>query len=136
MLAAPAQTGAARQLEQGLLVADVGMHPTAAEQADDVQARAARPHMLHRGDECLILEEAPIVDLAVDERDRLDHHEPGAQVEMADLGVAHLARRQADVALGGMQQAPGAAGAPGVDVGRLRQADCVTLALLTLTPAI
>ena len=49
----------------------------------------------------LVLEEAAVGDRVVDPRQVLLDDRPGAEVEVADLGVAHLAVGQADVAAGG-----------------------------------
>ena len=47
---------------------------------------------------------SPSRDGVADPRQVLHHDAAGADIEVADLGIAHLARRQADVAAGGAQE--------------------------------
>ena len=62
-------------------------------------ARLAAPARRPRGAPAGV-EERAVGDRGVDPRQVLEHGPAGAEVEVADLGVAHLARRQADRVLG------------------------------------
>ena len=66
-------------------------------------SRCSRPRGLERArsqapTQHLVLEEAAVGDRVVDPRQVLLDDRAGAEVEVADLGVAHLPVRQADVA--------------------------------------
>ena len=89
-----------RELRDGDEVAVVGMDPAGADEADDVQGAAARHRPVAGLDERGPLEEAPVGDGRVDPGQVLEHRTAGTEVQVADLGVAHLLGRQADVALG------------------------------------
>jgi hypothetical protein len=52
---------------------------------------------VNRGANGRVLEELAIADRFGDAGEVLIHHSSGAQVHVADFGVAHLAVRQADV---------------------------------------
>ena len=84
---------------QRLDVLPAGVDAAVGDQADQVQAaaRAVRA-ALAGGAQRLVLEEAAVGDRVVDPRQVLLDDRPGAEVEVADLGVAHLPVRQADVA--------------------------------------
>ena len=69
------------------------------DEAEQVQAAAgAAPGALAGGEQRLVLEEAAVGDRVVDPRQVLLDDRAGAEVEVADLGVAHLPVGQADVA--------------------------------------
>ena len=62
---------------------------------------------LRLGDQVLqnfIFRQAAILDGGIDARQILRHHSPGADIHVADFGVAHLARRQAHGTARGLQQ--------------------------------
>src|SRR5262245_8349017 len=106
------------------------------QQADDVELRAALLDVAHRVVKRLVLKETAVGDAVVDQRDVLHYHKAGPQVEVADLRVAHLTRRQADIFLGGAKQRPWAVGAPAIDVGRPRHRDAITGGFGAFTPAV
>ena len=88
----------AGELHERLEVLDRGVHAALGDQADEVDARRV-PHRLPQG---LVLGQRAVRDGGVDAREVLRHDRARAEVEMADLGVAHLALGQADrLALGG-----------------------------------
>ena len=91
---------AGRQRDEGDEVAVVGMDATRPDEADDVQA-AVHPRLSGAGrDERRPRRERPVGDRRVDPRQILEDRPPGAEVQVADLGVAHLTGRQADCVLG------------------------------------
>ena len=85
-----------RELHQGHEMTVVGMDPTGADQADQVEAaeRSRRPPA--RRHEGRPIEEAAVGDRRVDAREVLEDRTAGPQVQVTHLRVAHLARRQAD----------------------------------------
>ena len=86
---------ARRQLHERDEVAVVGMNATGADEPHGVQAPGLlRP--LARRDERGSRVERAVSDGGVDARQVLEHRATGAQVEVADLGVAHLPGGQAD----------------------------------------
>jgi hypothetical protein len=68
----------------------------------DAPARLADPRQeaLQGG----LARQRAVGDGLVDARQLLHHHAAGAEIDMADLGVAHLAGGQADMELRGLQQ--------------------------------
>ena len=66
---------------------------------------AARFKFLDKLDERGGAIDLAVGDRVVDARQVLHHHAPGADVEMADLGIAHLAIGQSDILAGGVQEA-------------------------------
>ena len=81
----------------------VGMDAARPDEADEVETAArvrGSPACL---EERRALEEAAVGDRGVDPRQVLEDRPAGTEVEMTDLGVAHLPRRQADRALRGAQ---------------------------------
>ncbi len=91
------------ELDRRLDVLPAGVDAAVGDQTEQVQAPAravARP--LAGAEQSLVLEEAAVGDRVVDPGQVLLDDRAGAEVEVADLGVAHLALWQADVtALGG-----------------------------------
>ena len=81
-------------------VAVVGVDAARPDQADEVEAAARPGGPPARLEQGRALEEAAVGDRGVDPRQVLEDGPAGAQVEVADLGVAHLAGRQADRVLG------------------------------------
>ncbi len=91
------------ELDRRLDVLPAGVHAAVGDEAEQVQAPArAVAGPLAGGEQRLVLEEAAVGDRVVDPGQVLLDDRAGAEVEVADLGVAHLAVGQADVAaLGG-----------------------------------
>jgi hypothetical protein len=85
-------------LDQRLEVAVGGVHAAVGDEADQVHARRGAQRLGHD----LVLGQRAVLDGAVDAREVLGDDRAGAEVEVADLGVAHLSRGQADrLAAGG-----------------------------------
>ena len=91
------------ELDRRLDVLPAGVDAAVGDQAEQVQAAArAAAGALAGGEQRLVLEEAAVGDGVVDPGQVLLDDRAGAEVEVADLGVAHLPLGQADVgALGG-----------------------------------
>src|SRR3954452_8090491 len=90
------------QLDARLEVLPAGVNPSVGYQPHQVQAPAGAgagrlADCLQRG----VLEEAAVGDRVVDPGQVLLDYRSGAEVEVADLGVAHLAVGEADVAPAG-----------------------------------
>ena len=96
--AAPARAASAGERHE---VPVVGVDAARPDEADDVEApRPAPPRASAGREERRALGERAVGDRSVDARQVLEHRPAGAEIEVADLGVAHLARGQADGILG------------------------------------
>src|SRR5690606_17886692 len=83
-----------------------------------------------------VVDEAAVGDVLVDAGKALVNDAARAQVHVADLGVAHLAFRQADLQAGGVDQGVRAGGPETVPDRRVRHRDGVVPGFFTMTPAI
>ena len=81
------------------------MHAAGRHQADEMTGAAAGFELLDQIDERRRARDVAAGDGGVDARQVLHHHAAGADIHMADFGIAHLAVRQADGAARGVQQA-------------------------------
>ena len=91
-----------RHLHHGENVPDVAVHAAVGQQTEDVQRLAAR-RIVKSGCIDRIFKEGAVLDGLRDARQVLKHDAAGADVRVADLAVAHLAVRQADIQPGGGQ---------------------------------
>ena len=73
------------------------------DEADEMKRAAPVAAPVHRVDERFVVEEIAVPDALVDPREVLVDDPAGAHVHVADLGVSHLAGRQADRFAGGDQ---------------------------------
>ena len=80
--------------------------------------------------------EAAVLGGLADARQFLHHHAAGADVQVADLGIAHLAVRQADIAAGGAQEGVRAGLPEPVEVRLARLADGVVGGFLAPAQAV
>jgi len=71
-------------------------HTTVGDKAAQMQAPIPVLGSLHGVVNSLILRELALLDRKVDADDVLPHDSPGANVEMADLGIAHETLRETD----------------------------------------
>ena len=95
--------------------------------------------LLQRGDQLgqdRVLGERAVLDGVVDARQVGHGDAAGAEVHVADLGIAHLALGQADEALGGVDQALRAGRDQAVVVGRARVEDGVVGRIGAMAPAV
>ena len=116
------------QLEQRQAVADVGVHAAVGHEAHHMQGGLTRGDLAAGLDEHLVLKDLASLDGMVQAHELLHDHTSRSDVEMTDLGVAHLTRRQADGLAGSLDGRPGALGHEGVEVGRGGEAHGVRLA--------
>jgi hypothetical protein len=94
--------GTDAHFQHGVNVALVAVHAPVGEQAENVQSAMAVLDGLDRSGEFVVGEKGAALDRHVDARDFLIDHPSRADVEMADLRVAHLLGGQADSGLRGV----------------------------------
>ena len=75
----------------------MAVNTTIGQQAQDVHGLACSHGLVDRGANGRVFKELAIADGFGDTGEILIHHAAGAQVHVADLGVAHLAVRQTDI---------------------------------------
>ncbi len=112
------------------------MHAARRNEAEQVAGAAARFELFDQ-----IAERRRALDVAAGDRRRdarqiLHHHAAGADIEMADFGIAHLAIGQADVLAGGAQEAVRAVLPQPVEGRRLGLADGVVGFVFAPAPAV
>src|SRR5690606_8333305 len=78
------------ELAEGEQVGVDGVDATRTDEPEQVKGTPALPHPLHEPDERRVLEELARFDRLCDPLQRLNHHTPRAEVQVADLRVAHL----------------------------------------------
>ena len=93
--------------------------------AHEVELLAAFFHILEGSLYLLVLQEFVLTARDVYLYKVLVHHAAGAKVHVADLGVAHLAVREAYIFTAGLKVAGGIFGTDGVDIGGAFGPDCV-----------
>ncbi len=108
------------------------MHAAVGDQPDEVDALGA----LQRGDQRLVAGERAVGDGVVDALEVLAHDRSRAEIEVTDLGVAHLPRRQADVLAAGAQLGVRVLGPQPVHDRRVGLRHGVALALGRQAPAV
>ena len=81
---------------------DMAVHAAVGQQTENVQGLAVR-RIVKGGSIDRVFKKCPVLDGLCDARQILKHNAAGADVCMADLAVAHLAVRQADIQPGGGQ---------------------------------
>ncbi len=112
------------------------MHAAIGEQTEQMQPAAAGAGVLHGVDQHGMREEFAVLDHQLDARDVHVHDAPGADIEVADLAVAHLAVGQPDERAAGVNQRVGILAQQAV-VGRLAgQRDGVGLGFGAVSPAV
>ena len=89
--------GAGEDLRQRRGVVLVRMHAARRDEAHEMAGAAGLPQPLDQAAQRRRLLDLAVGDRVGDARQVLHHQAAGADVEMSDLGIAHLARRQADV---------------------------------------
>ena len=117
-------------------VVQMAMHPAIRHQPHQMGGAARR---LELGDEALqgvVGEEAAILDRQVDLAQVHRHHPAGADIGMADLGIAHLAAGQPDIGAVGDQPVMRAVGHDPVEIRGIGQRGGVGLRFFAETPAV
>ena len=120
------------ELQQRLQVAEAGVHAAVGHQPDQVHALGAGERVHDRG----VLAQHPVEHGVVDAREVLADDGAGAEVEVADLGVAHLPLGQPHGAPGGRQRGVRVGVPQLVEHRRARQRDGVAGAGIGEAPAI
>ncbi len=128
--------GVRRRLQQREQVRDVRMHAAIGQQADEVQHR---PGLGGFGED--LRERGMGLELAardhlVNARQRLDDAAAGAEVEVAHLGVAHLAGREAHRDAHAVQQRPRIVAQQAVPVGGVGQLNGVAGGVAAVAPPV
>ncbi len=100
-------TKANTQFDTGDQVTVDGVHAAGAEEADQVKCSASALEVAAQLDEWLKREEVAAGDALGDPDEVLGHYAAGAQVEVANFAVAHLALGEADRQAARLQQCPG-----------------------------
>src|SRR5262249_61208134 len=108
-----------------------GVHSAFADEPHEVHGGLSLPGELTGLDERVILEKRAGLDRFADADEVLHHDAAGAQIQMADLAVAHLAFGKAHGATGRMQQCCWVASNEGVPGWRIRESDGVSFTLLS-----
>ena len=127
---------ALRQLEQGTHVVDVGVDASGRDEPEQMDVAAALARAPERRDECFVVEEGTVADGAVDALEVLVEHPAGADRQVADLGVAHLAGRQADRLAGSAELGVRVVAPEPVEHRRVRELDRVPRARRRDPPAV
>ena len=112
------------------------MHTARRHQAHDVAAAAGLPQAFDQALECRRTCDIAAGDRRVDAGQILQHETAGADVEMSDLGIAHLPLRQANILARSSQQGVRAGRPQLVEAGSARLANSVVSRLFAPTPAI
>ena len=124
--------GLRRHRDQRLEVVPPGVHAAVGDEADEVHAR----RVLHGGPQDVVVGERPVLDGLADAREVLLDRRAGAEVEVSDLRVAHLALGQADRRAPRRQLAVRIALPEVVEDRRRRQRDGVARAVRRDPPAV
>ncbi len=114
----------------------VRVHPARRDEPHEMSRPAALVEPREETLERRAAGQVPAFRRGVDAGQILGHDAPGAEVHVADLRVAHLAGRQADLLFGGLDQGIRAGGVKALERRRLGHADRVVLAALPVAPAV
>ena len=112
------------------------MHAARRDQAHQVAGAAGLPQALDQADQGRGLLDLAVGDGLADARQVLHHDTAGADVEMSDLGVAHLPLRQADIPARREEEGVGAGVPQTVEGGGARLAHGVVGRVLPPAPAV
>ena len=114
----------------------VGMDATRRQQAQDMGGAAALLQCRHETLEDRQVGDRTVGDGVINAGQVLKHHAPGAQVHVADLGIAHLPGRQADMAFRSVEMAFRAGCGQAVEDRRPRKRDGVVIRFFPFAPAV
>ena len=123
-------------LQQRIKMCDVRVHAAVGDKSEDVQAAASGAGVLHGGEQDRVPEELAILDHQVDACNVHMNDAARANVEMADLAVAHLAVRQADVFPAGVNQGVWIFAQQAVVIRLTRQCNRIGFGFGAVTPAV
>ncbi|MNP10208.1 hypothetical protein D3C76_1023490 [compost metagenome] len=124
------------QFGHGDQVILVAVHAAIGQQAHEVHGFTGGDGFVHGGADGRVLEELAVADRFGHAGEVLVHHAAGAEIHVADLGVAHLAVRQANVHAAAGNQAVGHGGPQTIQYRLLRRKDGVGFRALTVTEAV
>ncbi len=122
--------------EEGVEVSELGVDAAVGDEADEVQGVAALGCVVHGLDEGGVLEELAGGDGGVDAGDVHADDAAGAEVEVADFGVAHLAVGEADEVVAGADEGVGVVAEESVVGGLARKGDGVGVGFGAVSPAV
>ena len=112
-------------LDQSLDVVHVRMNTARAHKAHEVESLAVSLDVVHSLDEDLVLGDGAVLDGVVDARKLLEHDAAGTDVEVAHLGVAHLAIGKTHVLARSAERGVGVLLVQAIKEGRLGSGDGV-----------
>ena len=115
---------------------DVGVYAAVADEAEKVDGFARRAGVVEGFEQGLILVQFAVAHGFVDAGEFLPHDAPGSNVEVADLGVAHLAFGQAHVFTEGDEGAVGIVRPEAVEVGGVGLVNRIGAVLWAEAPAV
>ena len=124
------------ELEESVEVALVRVDSAVGDEAEDVESVVILCRELNRVGEDGVGEEAAVLDGGVAAGDVHVDDAPGAEVEVADLGVTHLPVGEADVVLAGADEGVGVGAEEVVVGGFTGESDGVSIGLGAVTPAV
>src|SRR5262249_6380403 len=125
-----------RQLDERVKVALVRMHAAVGHESEEMKLPATGARVLHRFEQRRVLEELAALNHQRDARSTQMHDAPGANVQMADLAVAHLPFGETDERAAGLNERVGIFTQQAV-VSRLsRERDGVGIGFGSVTPAV
>ena len=127
---------AAGHLQACLKVPHVAVHAAVGDEAQQVQRGASSHRLRERVLEHAVGEERAILDGLGDAREVLVNDAAGADVQVPDLGVAHLARRQPHGRPRGLKRAVRVRGQQTVERGGTRLADGIAGTVRGYSPAV
>ena len=113
----------------------MAVHAAWRDQSHDVQGTAALLHAAYNREQCLVLEEVAVLDVARDARELLIDNASRTDVRMPDLGVAHLPVRQSNVLAGCIDLVVLVLREQSIDHGGLRHSDCIVLEIVRIAVA-
>ncbi len=120
------------ELDESLEVPEARVDATVGDEPDQVDALGAGERVVDRN----VLGQDPVEDGVIDAGEVLAHDRAGAEVEVTDLGVAHLPLGQPNGAPGGGERGVGVGGPQLVEHGGVGERDRVAGAGLGETPTI
>jgi len=100
----PLRTALHGEFGHGMDVFFVAVYTTRRQQPEQVYRLAVFDGQVHGVGQGVIVEEGAGLDGATDTGEFLVNHAAGTQVKVTDLGISHLAGRQADGGSGGTNQ--------------------------------
>ncbi len=124
------------EAEEGVEVAGVGVDAAVRQEADEVKRPASLPCEVHGSEEGGVGEEGAVGDSGVDAGHVHADDPAGAEVEVADLGVAHLAVREADEVVASAKEGVGEVAEELVVDGFAGLCDGVAVGLGAVAPAV